>query len=363
MGCHPEEARQADWPTQATIVGKAHALESVLLRLERMQGTPLARLAANLRERTLECTDLSLTWAPESPESLPWSAACIAEDSAPAWVSALAGAGDLALVVPVSGELRLAGRAEIAPSGTVRFEGQWVELRPGAAEESWLVPHRTEPGPPRLADTSALLHVRFRPAAPIEVADLIPAGSQADEMFRLKSRVFSSAVLGGPLELVAYLPSEAEPLPPLAVALDVRSQTAARSAMQHFVDTLEQRWPIQSREIEVSGISGECLVELRLIPGLNPCYVVTDEALVLGSSEAVLHAALDPRPTPRLPTAGGFQLRLARFPEADQRLSRAASASAPAASFRYPWDALFGSIEWRNDRAIIHLALVDGDER
>jgi hypothetical protein len=109
---------------------------------------------------------------------------------------------------------------------------------------------------------------------------------------------------------------------------------------------------------------GACLLDLRILPGLAPCYVASDRALVLGWNPASLHKALDgaslDAPLAGPESGGGLVLELARFAEADARLARAVGeepvrqAAKAAAS---PWRRLRAQARQDGDRVLVRVHL------
>jgi hypothetical protein len=99
----------------------------------------------------------------------------------------------------------------------------------------------------------------------------------------------------------------------------------------------------------IAGREGGCLLDLRVLPELAPCFVMDGERIVVGWNPESLHAALvggggpDAAPHPELAdagTAGGWTLQLGRLAQADELLRRAAAPEAPATRFDYGWQTL-----------------------
>jgi hypothetical protein len=107
----------------------------------------------------------------------------------------------------------------------------------------------------------------------------------------------------------------------------------AEAAAARFLDELEAAWPMRRAPFALGGAAGACLPDLRLLPGLAPCYVATERALVVGWSEASLRKALDGS-APALPDAGGLVAELERLPAADARI---AAPELPLGAPAWPW--------------------------
>jgi hypothetical protein len=346
-GCRREgDARSAapPWPRRSVVAGDAAALRRVLERLERMKGTPLARSAAELRGRVADCEQFEIALEPGGRHDLLGAARCAPLAEQHPAVQALRENGDLVFVLDLGGQTWLAGHARVSPPGAVTLQARLLAEDESSALARWLIPDAEPPGPARLSGDATLVHARFHPAAGLDIAGLVGTGTQADDMFRLKSQVFSSAVLSGPWEAALYLPPDGRFLPPLALAADVRMESAAGSAVRQFLDEITKRWPMRRQPFEVAGAAGECLPDVRLIPDLVPCYVLGRGALMVGSSPEALRIALQGQPGVPPPQAGGFMLHLSRFPEADARLQKRTGARAPDPGFGYPWDLVAGQI-------------------
>jgi hypothetical protein len=145
--------------------------------------------------------------------------------------------------------------------------------------------------------------------------------------------VFSAAVLDGTWEIALYLPADGEHLPRAALALGIRHSAVAQAAAESFLDEVESAWPLQRSPFAIGSAPGACLRDLRVLPGLAPCYVATERALVVGWSDASLHKALDGS-TPALPASGGLVANLARLPTADARI---AAPELPSGVAAWPW--------------------------
>jgi hypothetical protein len=233
--------------------------------------------------------------------------------------------------------------------------------------QALLLPGDEPPGPGILSGSQRLFHARARPEGGLDFASLVPEGSQADRMFRLKSQLFAGTVLDGTWEAAIYLPAEGEPTPRAALALGFAQRALAVAAVERFIADLRSTWPVHRSFFALREAEGACLLDLAILPGLAPCYVATDRALVLGWNPASLRKALDgPSVGASLAgpeSAGGLVLELARFAEADARLARAAGeqpvphAAQAAAS---PWRRLRAQARREGDRVLVRVHLEPG---
>jgi hypothetical protein len=205
-----------------------------------------------------------------------------------------------------------------------------------------LLPGSESPGASLLSGDDTLLHTRIRPSSGLDVASLISADSQGAQMFRLNSELFAGVVLEGSWEMAIYMPDEGSRMPRMALALGFQYRRAAIAAMNAFIEKLEQTWPVSRSPFRVGEAEGACLLGLKLLPELAPCYVASDAALVIGWNPASLRKSLgDPTDSfAELGDRGGLTIDLARFGQADEILSRALSAPSGTLSGGFPWHRL-----------------------
>jgi hypothetical protein len=207
-----------------------------------------------------------------------------------------------------------------------------------------------------------LVHARLRPAGGLDIASLIPAESQADQLFRLKSELFAGTVLDGTWEIAIYLPEPGRPMPRAALAIGFSLREPAVAAMEGFVSDLRSAWPVQRSDFAVGDASGACLLDLNLLPDLAPCYVATGEALVVGWNPISVRQALAASPggaSHPHPTQG-LTVDLARFPDADARFARLTPDTADFAGFEWPWRRLYVSGERSGDNVRLRVQLLRG---
>jgi hypothetical protein len=192
----------------------------------------------------------------------------------------------------------------------------------------------------------------------LNLAALVPEGSQGDRLFRLRSELFGAAVLDGSLELALYLPEAGADMPRIAAALGIRHAGAARAAVEHFLDEIEAAWSLRRAPFEQGAAHGACLPDLHLVPELAPCYALTDTALVLGWNPASLRHALASgaaTTNPADPAAARLDIDLAGIAAADARLATVHGAERPA--LRWPWRRLRAEASRRSNTLEIELAL------
>ena len=77
-----------------------------------------------------------------------------------------------------------------------------------------------------------------------------------------------------------------------------------------------------------------------MLPELEPCYVATDDALIVGWNPPAVELAMSPSPAAASTLVGTdestLMVDLAHFPEADRRLAAAFGAGPLSPSLEYP---------------------------
>lgn len=329
------------WPDGALLVAQRDGLVAVLERFRRLDRTPLARWSADVLAALPACPLVAAR--AEHADGL-WSGLHCSDPADP--LQALRDGRDVAFALPLAGG-RAIGFADVEPDGRVTLDA----TLPGALTGGALglaLPGARPPGEPVLSGSDTLLHARVRPANGLDLASLVPEGSQGAQMFRLKSRLFAGAVLDGVWELAVYLPEEGSAMPRIALAVGFDARAAAVAAMDAFVDELQQTWPVSRSPFRVDAGEGACLLDLKLLPDLAPCYVATESQLIVGWSPASVRKATDGgsgafRSESALRARGGVVVDLSRFADADRILSRALSMRAATPAHGYPWSRVVAS--------------------
>jgi hypothetical protein len=318
-------------PEGALLSARRPDLERLLASLARLEGTPLGRRAAALAEALPACDELEAHAPAGGGLEVLFSGLRCADPVGPlASLHRERGGRALAFVWPLEAGPKLRGRLELDAAGNAELA---LTLPDDAARglTGLVLPGEAPPGPGVLSSRDALVHARLRPAGGLDLASLVPAGGQADRLFRLRSALFEGLVLDGTWELAIYLPESGRAVPPAALALGVRARDAAAAAMESFLGELAATWPIRRSEFSVGASAGACLLDLRILPDFAPCYVATPRALVVGYDPDSLRLALASG-EPALAAEGGLVVELARLAEADARLAGEAKAAAPAAA-------------------------------
>jgi hypothetical protein len=335
-GCGEIEATER-WPSGAALLANTRSLDRLLERVAQLDGTPLARRAQQIRSQLPDCptvegraesgriSDLwaELRCATESPDLV------ALEQARKGW--------DLAVSVPVAGDHGV-GTFSIGPSGDVE-----VELRlPRVAGEglaSLALPGGEAAGAVELSESETLVHARVRPQGGLDLASLLRSDSQGARLFRLKSELFAGVALDGVWEVAIYLPEEGDPMPRTALALNFSHRSPAVAAMEKFIGELQESWPVARTFFRLGEAEGACLLDLAIMPGLAPCYVATERALIVGWNPSSLRKALDGHRGERdgLGDLSGAIIHLDRFAQADRILSSAARIDQSPRPTQYPW--------------------------
>lgn len=333
-GAGPEAPAE---PPGLLLVARTPGLARLLERLAEMEGTRLGREARLLAEALPTCGLVEARAENAEPATLRGSLACAPPRSALARLHQELGSATVAFALPERDGLRVRGRISFDALDHAEVEITIPTALAGGAL-AMLLPGSDPTGPGVLSGTDTLVHARLRPEDGLDLSSLVPAGSQGDRMFRLKSRLFAGAVLDGSWEAAVYFPEESSSMPRAALALGFRAQAPALAAADEFVAQLEETWSIRRVPFQAAGAQGACLPELRILPDFAPCYVATGEALVVGWNPASVSKALDGG-VGELGRNGGVLVELARFPEADARMARAAGVP-PEALVPGPWGRL-----------------------
>jgi hypothetical protein len=335
-GCGEIEAIER-WPSGAALLADTRGLDRLLEHVAQLEGTPLARRAERLRASLPDCPIVEGR-AESGQISDIWAALTCATGSADLIALEQARNGwDVALSVPVAGGHGV-GTLSISASGDVELE---LRLPRVAAEglASLALPGGEATGAAELSESETLIHARVRPQGGLDLASLVPADSQGARLFRLKSELFAGLVLDGVWEIATYLPEEGKAMPRTALALNFSNRTAAVAAMEDFIGNLQESWPVARTFFRLGEADGACLLDLAIMPGLAPCYVATDRALIIGWNPASLRKALDGHSGKRdgLGDSSGAIIHLDRFADADRILSASLRTEASSQPTQYPW--------------------------
>lgn len=335
-GCGEIEAMER-WPSGAALLANTRSLDRLLGQVAQLEGTPLARQAERIRALLPDCSTVEGR-AESGRVSDLWTALDCATESPDLVALEQARDGwDLAVSVPVDGD-HWSGTLSIRPSGDIEIELQ-LPRAAGEGLASLALPGEEATGAVELSESETLVHARVRPQNGLDLASLIPADSQGARLFRLKSELFAGVALDGVWEVAIYLPEEGDPMPRSALALNFSHRSTAVAAMEEFIGDLRESWPVTRTFFRLGEAEGACLLDLAIMPGLAPCYVATERALIVGWNPASLRKALDGRSDERdgLGDIGGAIIHLDRFANADRILSSALSIDTSPHSTQYPW--------------------------
>jgi hypothetical protein len=311
-------------------------LARLLARLEQLHGTPLAARAAALRTALPACDAVEARAPTGSLLDVASGLRCLDTGGALAGLDRRRGAGDLAFALPLPDGAHWIGTASIEPEGSVALE---LEIPGDAFDDAraLLLPGGSAPGPGVLSGSEALVHARLRPGGGLDIASLVPDEGQGARLFRLKSQLFAGTLLDGTWETAIYLPAAGEPMPRVALAVGYTLREAAVNAVEDFVRSLQDTWPVRRRAFSIGTAGGACLFDLKILPAFAPCYVATDRALVIGWNPASLRKALDGAGATPLGEAGGLVVDLEGIARADALLVEHAGGPDGARPRGYPW--------------------------
>jgi hypothetical protein len=322
------------WPAGLSMVGDARALQIALDRVQQLEHSPVAALAARAANKLATCkgpfsAHVDVTGsADNSLDALVTSLTCDVPASLAVLETARAGA---TFVLVTSSAAVVRGAVE--PSGRITLHA----TAPGSSDAfASLLRAASEPaGAAVLTSTDSIGRGRFRVDGGIDVAALAQSLSGTGEV-PAWTQLAARAVLDGTWEFAIYPPQENARLPRMAGAIGVRGAVQARAAMDAFLDDVQQKWGVHKSPLTLPAGEGACLLDLRVLAELAPCYVVTERAVVLGWNRASLEHALSAGARDDGPSR--MSLDLAALPDVDRALT--AAAHLPAASTAYPWRAL-----------------------
>jgi hypothetical protein len=342
----PEAPPDADWPAGALLAADGEALRSLLRELESLHDTPTARAARRLREALPACEAVEAV----AERAGDWSEVLrCADPTGPlSGLHAWRGGAAAALALPLAAEgPRTLLRLHRDTRG-VRLDLRWT---PPSEELAALLPGNRPPGPQLLDARERLLHARVRVDGALDLAALVPEGSQADQLLHLRAEALGAAVLDGTWEAALYTPLPGTEMPRVALALGVRSRTVARAAAERLVAEVARNWSVAPTPLATERYTGACLLDLRVLPELAPCYASTERALVFAWNPASLRRALagDAPATGGSATtdgaAGHLTLDLAALRRVDRQLARGVGPGAMASVADWPWSRLVASGE------------------
>lgn len=260
----------------------------------------------------------------------------------------------VAFATPPSAAGQLAGRITALTTG-----GFHVEVRAPAPDSGsplrLLVPADEGRATPLLSNKEAAFRVRMQTEDGIDIAAMIPPGSQGAELFGLKSALLSGAVLDGSWELGVYPPEAGAVMPRMVLGLGVRALTAD-SALDSFMEQLRAQWSVRRAPITTPGWKGECVSGLKLMPDFEPCYLRKDDILVIGwNRSSAEHGAADEGRPAQSPN--GLSVDFAVLEKADAALAEGADSRWLVPAIRYP----LGRIDLALRRNGEHQLVLEGD--
>jgi hypothetical protein len=190
--CREQPPRAGELPQGTLVVARTESLERLLAQLARLEGTRIARRAKALASTLPDCPWVEGREADGDPAEV-WSRLrCRPVASELAGLDRQRGDRDIAFALPANGGDRALGTLAVAANGDVEAE-LLLPRSAFASARGLLLPGTEDPGPALLSHADELAHARLRPEGGLDIASLVPASSQADRMFRLKSELFAGA--------------------------------------------------------------------------------------------------------------------------------------------------------------------------
>lgn len=317
-GCRAESARDPQLREPAILID-GPALVRLLERLAQLSGTPAGTVSRQLVERLRGCPEVAGHFA--GPAHAPSTAPPDSASANEVWTTPIAARLDqLAcrdaarldpaltallerertthaglLQWPLGESGRLVLRIDVDAAGGLAVDG-FLDGANGVGPAALLVPGTAAPGPAVIDPAASLVHLRLRPAKGLRLAERIAQGSQGDRLFALKGRLLEGALLEGTLELGFVPPAPGGAVPLAIIALHHRAGGPIAAALGEALDQLEQTWGLARtpRAFAVAGGSrdGGCYSDVPILPEFAPCWVVTDDALLIGYRAKAIETAL-----------------------------------------------------------------------
>ncbi len=299
-GCRTDALRDPLRREPAVLIDGA-ALARLLTRVAGLAGTPAGAAAQQLVQRLRDCPEVAGHFALPAASIAAQLDRLVCRGDRPldpalaALLETERGAHAGLLQWPIGEAGRLVVRIAVDDAGGLAVDG-FLEEPDGDGPAALLVPAAEAPGPPAIGRAASLVHLRLRPANGLRLAELIPQGSQGDRLFALKGRLLEGALLEGTLELGFVPPAPGGAVPLAVLALHHRAAAPIESALGEALDQLERTWGLvrspRSFALASGPRSGGCYADVPILPEFAPCWVVTDEALLLGYRAEAVEAAL-----------------------------------------------------------------------
>jgi hypothetical protein len=374
-GCSRESLRDPLLREPALLIDGA-ALARVLERVRALAGTPAGAASARLLERLKGCAEVAGHFAepasaaktaaasalPPTPDASLGDRLVCRDDARldPALVARLDDErGEHAGILqwPLGAAGRLVLQVDVDPAGGLVLGGSLDDAN-DAGPIALFLPSATAPADAAIDPAATLLHLRLRPAAGLRLAELIPQGSQGDRLFALKGRLLEGALLEGTVELAFLPPAPGGSVPLALLALHHRAAGPIETALAEAHAQLERTWGIvpTARRFEAGAAgawTGGCYADLPILPELAPCWVVTENALLVGYRAEALESALA-RTSAAAGAASGLVVDLERVRALDEAL-----AGAPGTSLA----ALYSRLELRGRTDAAGRVVVEGELR
>lgn len=325
-------------PPGLLVCGQARPARTLLRDLQALDQTPVARLAADLEARLTGC-DGFIAGPGDQTDALTGAAVRCAEpglECAALTRTLTSRAVAFSWNPPEAPSIR--GWLDVDADGTLRARARWAHPA-GAERLSLLRPAQAPPGPAVLSDDGAVLHARWRSAGGLDLAAMVPPGGDLDHLVGLRGQLFEKGVLDGTLEPVIYPPEPGHGVPAVALGLGFHARVVAVTAMRRFVGGIGENWRVFPSPFAVGEAEGQCLLALNVMPEFAPCWVATEDSLVVGWNGAALERALATPGPADLGTTHTARVRFDDWGEAERRMALAAGFSEDTPRTAWPWRA------------------------
>jgi len=343
--------QQPSTPKEAIVQGRATNILPFLDKIAELKNTPAATYAFNIKKALSQCPANFVMRAP--PEQLHTLLDHLSCENR----SATSQSEPIRFFFPLGeGNSVLAGTIEIDEQGGVVAKGNLSGS--GAETKSILLPSSKGPGK-KILSRGELIHARLRSKHGLDLSSLVAKDDQFNNIFHLKSKLFTQTILDDTIEFAAYVPREGEPMPDMVVAFGINSQRAVTAAIDEFVGSLEKHWSLIRSDRLIGGYKGTCFKELQILPGLAPCIITTKQAFIIGWNAASLERSIMPSHySSKLDDRSNVSIFFDNFPLADTRLTKNRIPNAPPPSQAYPFSKATVTATGTNSETLLQLELL-----
>jgi hypothetical protein len=335
-GCNQRPAVET-LPQALVLFGKTQEFIAFLNSVKIFENSPLTTFIADFADQLANCKEFELVCNSFDACTLADNTGCRGSHQQLTPVLPLLGEADWMLSSDLATQQRITAWGSAGSNNSYEVTAELrLHSKPGPI--SLLIPAAEAPARAALAEENSLIHFLIRPDGGLSLDPFITAESMGSKLFQLKSELFLATTLEGTWEGAFYSPAQDDLIPPMALALHTSDRNRAVQAMEEFISQLMNGWPIRRSPYSVSRWSGACISNLRVMPGLAPCYVATDRSLIIGWNPTSIEQALAQSTEDRLSaTASSALIAFDRIAKADVTLGDSSMDDVSGPESFYSW--------------------------